>query len=180
MGIIFESGDKIEMQSFVMTLWMIWHARNKLLFEGICMKTEVTVDWVRAYLREFNQRKKKNENGAGQELVKKWQPPARNLLKINVDAAWSEEKAGIGIIVRNENGEIMAAMAEGIGKMLSIELAELVAVSIGLQWAKEVGIGAFILESDLVNVVQRLNSREVDLSVGHVVDEVRKHGDEFQ
>ena len=53
MGIIFESGDKIEIQSFVMTLWMIWHARNKLVFEGICMKTEVIVDWVRAYLWEL-------------------------------------------------------------------------------------------------------------------------------
>ena len=65
--------------------------------------------------------------------------------------------------------------------MLSIELAELVALSTGLQWAKEVGIDAFILESDSINVVQRLNSREVDLSVpGHVVDKVQKLRDEFQ
>ena len=55
--------------------------------------------------------------------------------RITGDAAWTEEEPGIGILVRNDDGEIMVAMAEGIGKIMSIALAELAATSTGLQWA---------------------------------------------
>ncbi|KAL3537424.1 hypothetical protein ACH5RR_000790 [Cinchona calisaya] len=50
-----------------------------------------------------------------QSTVVKWKRPGKGLLKMNVDGAWMENKAAIGVIIRDNRREIMTALAEQIG-----------------------------------------------------------------
>lgn len=41
-----------------------------------------------------------------------WAPPAAGKLKVNSDAAFHNGKAGLGLVVRNEKGELMLLMSK--------------------------------------------------------------------
>ena len=41
----------------------------------------------------------------------KWEPPAAGNYKVNVDGAFDHGKAGVGVLIRDSEGEIIAAMA---------------------------------------------------------------------
>lgn len=55
---------------------------------------------------------------------KRWIPPTEGEFKTNFDGAMFEENnnAGIGIIVRNSHGEVMAALFEKIPKPPLVEI----------------------------------------------------------
>ena len=45
-----------------------------------------------------------------------WQPPGPGLYKVNVDGAlfYADNTAGLGVVVRNEHGQVMASLSERI------------------------------------------------------------------
>ncbi|ONI03658.1 hypothetical protein PRUPE_6G272800 [Prunus persica] len=51
----------------------------------------------------------------------KWSPPPAGKYKLNVDAAFIPETGvgGIGAVVRNDNGEVMAAMALPLARVVN-------------------------------------------------------------
>ena len=51
-----------------------------------------------------------------------WRPPTTGLVKANFDGAFFEDlgEAGIGVVIRNSLGEVMASLSEKIPKPLSI------------------------------------------------------------
>ena len=104
------------------------------------MRPQVVVEWAKSYLMEFIKAQEESKFSGSKELIGQWHPPEQGLLKINVDAARTPEEVGIGVIVRDDEGQIMAAFAERIGKTSSAEFSEILAVIKGLEWAKEVGI----------------------------------------
>ena len=64
-----------------------------------------------------------------QKIIKRWCPPYSDLVKVNFDGAMFNERdeAGIGAIIRNPKGEVMAAPSEKIQKPHSAEILELLA-----------------------------------------------------
>ena len=58
-----------------------------------------------------------------------WRPPPTSLLKVNFDGAYFAEdnKAGLGIIIRNDVGLVMAAMTQQIPLPASVEMVEVLA-----------------------------------------------------
>ncbi|CAI9093169.1 OLC1v1028600C1 [Oldenlandia corymbosa var. corymbosa] len=46
-----------------------------------------------------------------------WNPPPHKFLKLNVEAAYKDDKAGIGIVVRNDKGAVEALMAEPVNQV---------------------------------------------------------------
>lgn len=75
--------------------------------------------------------------------VQKWQKPHSGWIKCNFDAAWDEieSRGGIGIVVRNLEGEFIAAMVvreNGICSTLHVEAAVTHAVAMFTrQWSTE-------------------------------------------
>ena len=88
----------------------------------------------------------------------KWTAPDENLLKINVDRAFAENGAGIGLVVRKHPGQIAAVMAERLFGALSAEHVQCLAFFKALQFTRDFGISHFILEGDALSIVQRINS----------------------
>ncbi|XP_071902618.1 uncharacterized protein [Coffea arabica] len=133
----------------VVTMWMIWKSRNRSLFAG-------------------------KDGDATQKEHTKWVALDESYLNINVDGAFSEEAASIGVVVRNHLGQVEAVMATRVEGALNAEHVECLAFLTALEFARDFGISHFLLEGDALNIVQRINSNEPDLSlIGNLIHGIR-------
>ena len=60
----------------------------------------------------------------------RWRSPPTGLLKVNFDGAYfaKENKAGLGIIIRNDVGLVMATLIQQIPLLASVEMVEVLAM----------------------------------------------------
>ena len=91
-----------------------------------------------------------------------WMPPSPTRYKINVDrAVFKEQKmAGVGILIRDAMGQLIGAYSKKIDAPLGTIEAKAKAVELGLQFAKDMSMHDFMLESDsllLVNALRDLS-----------------------
>ena len=109
-------------------------------------------------------------------LPARWKPPASGELKANFDGAVfvDSDEAGIGVVIRNENGEVMAALSEKIALPPSEETWELLAKRKAAMFAVELGFQHVIFEDDAEGVIKALSQRDPTQSpIGHLVKDFR-------
>ncbi|PON79890.1 Ribonuclease H-like domain containing protein [Trema orientale] len=89
----------------------------------------------------------------------KWTTRSQGCFKMNVDTALNEQTraVGIGAIIGNDKGEVMATLAKKLDGFLSPKYAGAKAIGISLLWARDIGFNLQTLESDALAVVQTLN-----------------------
>ena len=105
-----------------------------------------------------------------------WKPPPSEAYKINFDATIFSNlgRTRFGAIVRNEKGEVMAAMTASGPSMHTSDEAELLACWRGLEFAVDAGFSRLIIEGDNSNVIHAISSSEENNSLfGNVVDDIR-------
>ena len=84
------------------------------------------------------------------------------------------KRTGFGAIIRNDKGEVMAAMSAGGTQVSSREEAELLACRKAIEFATDARFSELVIEGDNSNVMKALSSSSVDQSLlGNVVDDVR-------
>ncbi|KAH9781470.1 hypothetical protein KPL71_008488 [Citrus sinensis] len=90
-----------------------------------------------------------------------WQSPPLPWYKVNINAAVSskEARAGIGMLIRNSQGEVMAASNCREISTDNIEFLEALAIQKGIQLAKDIGLVLAITESNSLNVVNLINNK---------------------
>ena len=73
---------------------------------------------------------------------------------MNVDGAVfsAKKEVGIGIVVQNSQGLVMATMSMKVRAPLGPLEVKAKAFEVGLQFAKDLGLQDFILEGDSLNV----------------------------
>lgn len=123
-----------------------------------------------------------------------WAPPWGGQFKIKVDGAvFTNQKAGgVGVVIKDSEGRLEAALSKKIPVPLGTAEAEAKAFQVGLLFAKEVGVCDVILEGDsmiiynalcnyslapslIVSVVQGIHDISGDFhSVGY--SQVRRQG----
>lgn len=83
---------------------------------------------------------------------------------INVDAAMfsSLSRMGVGVVIRNHNGNFLTACSQLLDKVSAPEIAEALAVKCAVSLAQEEGLDKIILLSDCLSVIQRINSSVKD------------------
>ncbi|XP_027063127.1 uncharacterized protein [Coffea arabica] len=154
-------------------MWMIWRCRNQKIFEDKDGVAKQVGEFAKAFLHEFWNIH--NTKGTRRSIeYHKWVAPAEHLLKLNVDGAFSEAAAGVGVVVRNHLGQVEAILATRVTTALNAEHVECLAFLSALEFARDFGITHFLLEGDALNIVERINSNEPDLSlIGNIVHGIR-------
>ena len=113
----------------------------------------------------------------------RWSPPAENLYKANYDAALFEHLgiAGLGVVVRDVRGNVLAALSQKIALPQSVEMAEALAAKRAVQLATEMSFLRVVVEGDCKRVVQALQAPGRSLTLyGHVIEDVRRIGATLQ
>ena len=88
------------------------------------------------------------------------------LFKLNFDGACFDEgtASGYGAVIRNEKGEVMAALAVRGGAMRDSEEVEVMACRKALEFAIDVGFTEIILEGDNALVMKMISQAQPDVS----------------
>ena len=87
-----------------------------------------------------------------------WKPPLPGFFKVNVDRALfaKSKQSGVGVIVRDGEGNVVAAMCRKLDLPLSVLETEAKAFEFALAFAEEVGLRDVVFEADsqlLINAV---------------------------
>ena len=89
-----------------------------------------------------------------------WKPPDAGLVKVNFDGAIFEDlrAAGIGVAVRNEHGEVVAASAEQIPIPDSAFTLETLAARRAVLFAQELGLRHVVFEGDSESSIHAISN----------------------
>nr|XP_023896770.1 uncharacterized protein LOC112008672 [Quercus suber] len=106
----------------------------------------------------------------------KWCPPNPDMVKINCDGATFKEqkKSGIGVIIRDSNGLVMASMSKLLPQQYTPLEIETMVASSALEFAVELGFSQAILEMDSQVLTNALRHNSPYLSsLGLLIDDIR-------
>ncbi|KAK1568613.1 hypothetical protein Q3G72_026726 [Acer saccharum] len=133
----------------------LWFNRNNIVFGSFGWDAADIVIWTGNFASEFQLANEvTHKEILSQQPV--WRPPQVGSFKINCDASFQlrSGKAGVGVIIRDHRGLVVAAKASPVFGCSSVELLDAQACLEGLQLALDIGISGVVLESDAAGVIK--------------------------
>ena len=132
------------LELFGVVAWFIWNQRNNLRLNERGLPTEKIFEAAKGYLSDF-QSKLQITKVQQQKGSIKWRPPMDGMYKTNYDGAVfvESEEAGIGVIIRDVKGLVIATLAKKIPYPGSVELVEALAVRRAARFVVGIGINGF-------------------------------------
>ncbi|XP_062028451.1 uncharacterized protein LOC133744339 [Rosa rugosa] len=128
-------------------------------------------------LQEFRfHNMKQTHSHPSRARVVRWCAPAAGFLKINVDGSFNHitRKGGLGFVVRNELGHMLAGGACPLSGLISPEHAEILACKRAVEFAADHALIPAVLETDASEVKRQLTQHiSSNTSVlGRIYDDV--------
>ena len=171
--------DAIKLELFFIQSWLIWDQRNVVVHGGHLKDPR----WLNKRAAELLDEYKKAQarmviSNAIPRCRSYWQPLTQDVYKLNFDAAVFSDMncSGVGAIVRNHVGEVMAAMLAKGEYVHNSDEAEVLACHKALEFAMEAGFSNLVIEGDNSNVMRALSASTINNSLyGHVVDDIRSY-----
>ncbi|CAL8119253.1 unnamed protein product [Prunus armeniaca] len=121
-------------------------------------------------------------NHEGSNLVVNWERPPSQFFKINVDRALKTDNSvrGLGVAIRDDRGELIAAAAKLVCGMFTPNVTELFTIRFGLQLAMDLGLKHIYLESDAQAAIRMALQCDADLGYeGVFVNEIQVLANSF-
>jgi ribonuclease HI len=112
--------------------------------------------------------------GPSKMLATPWQKPPEGILKVNWDAVvdGGRKMIGMGAIVRNSDGKVMAMVCDTMILIQDPVLAEALAAKRAVELCLSLGIRKIILEGDSLRVVHALQaSNRGPSAIGPIVED---------
>ena len=166
----------------MVTLWAIWHAKRKAIYENSFQSPLSTRCFVDRFISDLSL------SGTRQEVKERpvlssprWIPPPQGLMKINVDAALSKNKvfSSVAAVARNGAGDFLGASSVVIEGITDPETMEILACREGLALANDLSFRRVQMASDCSNAVRSLSGSTLG-SYGHIIKEIREGAASFQ
>ncbi|XP_075645259.1 uncharacterized protein LOC142616262 [Castanea sativa] len=144
-GWLMENGKPLEL--FAVQVWCIWHQRNQSRLQHPCCLTK---DLKQAAHERWDEIRSVNPlpNPIRPQPKPKWKAPPLNKYKIKYDGAISnaDYKAGIGMVVRDCNGEVMASLIQQLEQAYQPVEVEAIAACKAVEFGSEIGVDCAIVE----------------------------------
>lgn len=112
MEVLFHRLSMDELEQFLVQAWFIWNQRNAMLHGKQMQAPEVLIKRAQDFTNEFRRAKNQLEAPTMVSNPMRWRPPSLARFKLNFDASIFKDtgNTGIGAIIRNDSGEVMAAL----------------------------------------------------------------------
>ena len=164
---------------FCTTAWSLWQRRNRLREKQPSWTLHELGSRAKAYVVDFLNANSQPSQGSSQRAQVSWSPPTESVYKGNFDAAFFDTSgcAGVGVVFRDSQGQVIAALSQKIPLVQSVELAEAMAARRALLFAKELSLFDVEIEGDCSRVLAALiMARSCSTLFGHVIDECKSLG----
>ncbi|XP_024172154.1 uncharacterized protein LOC112178196 [Rosa chinensis] len=162
---------------FYMLLWALWHERNGVVWKGNSFCPLNIVGWASKLLDDYHKAHPVSRKNKSRPQVK-WKLPPRGRLKLNTDGAFhgATGHGGIEAVIRNEDGECLAAIARPFSRVRSAFQMEVEAMRAGLLLLIHQGMDSVDIETDCAAVSMGLHINTEDLSeVGCIVEDCKAY-----
>ena len=167
---------------FAMLTWTIWFRRNKIRCAPLGFPLDQVSQRAFTSLMEFRAVQPKKQSLIARPRTK-WKAPPGEMYKINFDGAtFSDEgRAGIGVVIRNNQDMVMASMSHNVPLPISVVELETLAATKALEVSLDLGFCFDDLEGDLEIVMYALKDDSASLaSFGLLIQEVKTYAEQFQ
>ena len=139
--------------------WGIWKDRNERRMGGIGKQGRVILKSALHLVEEYQM-----ANGASMVAAPvarpmiTWRPPAHDQYKVNVDGAVFKHRSqvGIGVVIRDKNGVVIAALSKLVNAPLEAVEIEAKAMESSVIFARDVGIREAVFEGDFLTICRAL------------------------
>jgi hypothetical protein len=166
---VFEKCNAEEIQLFVGIARKIWLRRNDVVHGNSFTHPTILVLCARKNLADFLQATK---HGTGNLFEKRevgprsWAAPGAGRLKVNWDASLNRIAGlmGLGVVVRDENGLVVAAQSKTIRGNFDPPMAEARAALLAIQFCRMNGFMLVDFEGDVKTVIDAVNDVRSDWS----------------
>ncbi|CAN1130912.1 Putative ribonuclease H protein At1g65750 [Linum perenne] len=163
---------------FGVTVWILWRARNKLIFERTLQPAPVLAEqckfWNNLVLSSWktNQLGREAPGKARQTQLIAWRPGEEGCFILNTDGSRYNHSGStaIGGLIRDDCSRFVQAFTTNMGNC-SITRAELSAIVQGLKLAWSIGIRRLIIQSDSRTAISILHNGATNHQ--HAADDTR-------
>lgn len=132
------------MQLFLATCWCLWNNRNSIIFENKSRSVEEVVSFAVKYVSDYDQAQQSSHLPTAQVRLPRWVVPREGVFKLNFDGSVTKAQAsaGVGIIIRDCHGAVIASMVERIPYMEDADCVEAMGAIKALQLGCDL-VGAY-------------------------------------
>ena len=164
-----------ELELFLVQAWIIWNQRNGIIHGKKLQPPQVLIKRAQDFLAEFRQANVQLSASPNIPCPSRWRPPLVECYKLNFDASIFQdgENSGVGAIIQNDRGEVMAALSTKGPPVMGNEEAEIFPCRRAVEFAVDCGFSEFVLEGDNQALMDALSKRKgLSSWLGHVLQDV--------
>jgi hypothetical protein len=156
---LMDSLDEDDLIVVIYLLRRLWLRRNATVFRGEFTSPIQLIQQGLTSLQEYNDANRlppSSSDSSAPTEKQRWQKPLPGIIKINWDAAINSQnqRMGVGILVRNDEGAVLAAVCATVPSITDPPVAEAVALWRAVSLGREMNLPSIHLEGDSLEIIQ--------------------------
>lgn len=141
---------------------------NRLKFQGVSSLVPLG-DWAAKYVSDFwlaNATARPFSSPLARGSLGRWRPSKGPVYKVNIDASFLPDSGltGIGIIIRDNLGQVHASASKFLGGLPSVDFTKGLVVVHACRLACELGFSPIVMETDSLRIFRLLQAPLDDIS----------------
>ena len=167
--------DQLDTELLAVTSWNVWNRRNKIRSKEVVYPLDQIHTLSKDRKTEFQQLHTSIRTSVHRNHTR-WKTPEQGFYKVNYDGAIfsQQDKAGIGIVIRDEEGAIRASMSQQWPLPTIVVQVKALAARKAVEFALELDITKVIFEGDSESICRELQDPGPSLALhGHLIQDVK-------